>query len=207
MDRPTRHRTRRRRHSRGQSLAEIAIAMPLFTVLTLGVADGGRAFSYRESVTNAARQALRAAAADSIPDTVRTSAPVAGGQACSALGTSGTTRAVSVTVHVPWSSTTDSAYPYMRTIADAAALESSSDGTTSGSRISGASMTVTWHCSGLSAVTNATNTGVTDPALVASDAVEVRISDGMTLITPLVTRLFGSGAPQIVADVTGRVEY
>ncbi len=181
--------------------------MPLFVVLTLGTADGGRAFAYSEDVTNAARQALLSAELDTISDGTGTSTPVAGTQACTALGTTGTTKAVSVTVHVPWSSTTDSSYPYMKTISNAAALESSTDGTTSGTRISGASLTVTWHCSGLAAITNATNGGVTDPAQTGSDSVEVKISYPFTMITPLVSRLFGSSTPHIGADVIGRVQY
>ncbi len=41
----------------GQSLVELAIALPLLLVLLLGVADLGRAFVYSAIVTNAAREA------------------------------------------------------------------------------------------------------------------------------------------------------
>ena len=46
---------------RGQSLVETAITLPVVLLLGLGVTDIGRAFYYRESVTNSARQALRMA--------------------------------------------------------------------------------------------------------------------------------------------------
>src|ERR1700681_3811108 len=46
---------------RGQSLVEAAITLPVVLLLGLGVTDIGRAFYYREAVTNATRQALRLA--------------------------------------------------------------------------------------------------------------------------------------------------
>jgi Flp pilus assembly protein TadG len=70
----------RRTRARGQSFAEVALALPLFITLTLGVADGGRAFYYREAVTNAARQALRVAVSQSQQST--------GDTACNGKGTS-----------------------------------------------------------------------------------------------------------------------
>jgi hypothetical protein len=179
---------RRHRRSQGQSLAEITLAMPLFLGLTLGVADGGRAFAYREAVTNAARQALRVAATD-IGD---------GNQACAGTG------AVTRTGHVPWV-TGDPAY--LAGISTAAALESSANGTPAGSRIAGSTIAVTWHCKSALAVTNATNGGITDPSNTASDAIDVRISYSLTLLTPVAGRLFGSGTPVIAAHVIGRVEY
>src|SRR5260370_32744217 len=59
--RPGGRRTLRRARRRGQSLVEAALTMPLVIGLCLGIADGGRAFFYREAVTNATRQALRVA--------------------------------------------------------------------------------------------------------------------------------------------------
>ncbi|HEX3607159.1 MAG TPA: TadE family protein [Candidatus Dormibacteraeota bacterium] len=173
-------------------MAEIAMAMPLFLGLTLGVADGGRAFAYREAVTNAARQALRTAVLDSAD----------GNLACASVSTPA--QAVSKSGHVP-SQTGD--WAGLSSIATAAALEGSSNGTAAGSRISGATITVTWHCLSGSAIANAQNGGTTDPSSVSSDAIEVRISYGFTLLTPLVGRMMGSGTPQIAADVVGRAEY
>src|SRR5467141_4215955 len=45
----------------GQSLVETAITLPIVLLLALGVTDIGRAFYYREAVTNSVRQALRLA--------------------------------------------------------------------------------------------------------------------------------------------------
>jgi len=47
--------------SRGQSLVEAAITLPIVLLLSLGVTDIGRSFFYREAVTNSVRQALRIA--------------------------------------------------------------------------------------------------------------------------------------------------
>jgi Flp pilus assembly protein TadG len=179
---------RRHRRSRGQSLAEITLAMPLLLGLTLGVADGGRAFAYREAVTNAARQALRVAVSDSSD----------GNLACAGTG------AVTRTAHVPWVTGDPT---YLVAIATAAALESSTNGAAAGSRIAGATITVTWHCKTALAVTNATNGGITDPSDTTSDAIDVSVSYGLTLLTPMAGRLFGSGTPVIAAQVIGRAEY
>jgi Flp pilus assembly protein TadG len=172
--------------------------MPLFLALTLGTADGGRAFYYSEAVTNAARQALREASADMNG----TTQPYAGAQAC--VGTGSTATAVSEQAHVPWQ-TGD--WTYLQNIATAAALESSSNGTPAGSKIAGATLTVTWHCENGAPIDNETNGGNTNPASLGSDAVGVRISYNFTLLTPLVGRLFGSGTPVISAAIVGRVEY
>jgi Flp pilus assembly protein TadG len=174
---------------RGQSLVEVALVLPLFATLTLGTADGGRAFYYREAVSNAARQALRVAVSPSQQTT--------GDTACA--GRDGTTAAVSTTLPAAAGSA-------IATIADAAALESSGNGLASGSAISGATLTVTWHCSGGKAVTNAGAT-TNDPAQVRSDSVEVRVSYPFSLITPLVSRVMNGGTPTIGADVIGRAEY
>ena len=189
---------RRRRRARGQSLVEMALAMPLFLTLTLGVADGGRAFYYQEAVVNATRQALR----EAVTDTNGVTQPYAGALACAAIG--GTATAVSATAHVPWQ-TGDAVY--LTTIANAAALESSTTGTAAGSKIAGATITVTWHCKSGTSIKNSTNGGTTDPNSLASDAVDVEIDYRFTLLTPLVSRVFGSGTPIIAADMVGRAEY
>src|SRR5467141_2425746 len=54
-----------RRRMRGQSLVETAITLPVVLLLALGVTDIGRAFYYREAVTNSTRQALRVAVSPS----------------------------------------------------------------------------------------------------------------------------------------------
>ncbi len=54
-----------RRRMRGQSLVETAITLPVVLLLALGVTDVGRAFYYREAVTNSTRQALRVAVSPS----------------------------------------------------------------------------------------------------------------------------------------------
>lgn len=180
---------RARRRSRGQSLVEVALVIPLFVTLTLGTADGGRAFYYREAVTNAARQALRVAVTASQEST--------GDTACSGQGT----QPVTVTTTLPAPSTSS-----ILTIANAAALESSNNGTAAGSALSGATLSVTWHCLANKAITNLTAT-TTNPAQTASDAVEVKIAYPFTLITPLVSRLMNNGNPTIGSDVIGRAEY
>ncbi len=53
-------RIRRRRHrhdrSRGQTLVEFALILPVFLMLTLGVVDGARVFSAYIAITNGARE-------------------------------------------------------------------------------------------------------------------------------------------------------
>jgi Flp pilus assembly protein TadG len=180
---------RRRRRSRGQSLVEVALVLPLFVTLTLGTADGGRAFYYREAVSNAARQALRVA--------VSSSQQATGNTACSGKA-SGT---ASVSSTLPASSASA-----IVTIANAAALESSSTGLPAGTAISGATLTVTWNCLSSKAAANATATS-TDPASTASDSIDVKVSYPFTLITPMISKLMNNGNPTIGADVIGRAEY
>jgi Flp pilus assembly protein TadG len=186
---PSPSRADRRGRNRGQSLVEVALVLPLFLTLTLGTADGGRAFYYREAVSNASRQALRVAVSSSQQGT--------GDTACTGKGTSST----AVSAALPASNSSS-----ILTIANAAALESSGNGTAAGSTLSGATLTVTWHCAADKAITNASATS-TDPGNSGSDAVEVRITYPFTLITPLVSRLMNSGNPTIGADVIGRAEY
>lgn len=182
---------------RGQSLAEVALAMPLFLLLTLGVADGGRAFYYQEAVVNATRQALD----EAVTDVSGTTQPYAGAQACAAVGS--TAQSVSKTAHVPWQTGDTS---YLANIANAAAMESTTTGLPAGSKIAGSTITVTWHCKNGTAIGNSANGGITDPNNVASDSVEVQISYSFTLLTPMISRAF-SGTPTIAADIQGRAQY
>ena len=183
---PTRHGRGVPASSRGGSIVELTISLPVLVLLVLGVADVGRAYFYREAVANAARQALRVAVSHSQQGTADAVCGSSGGQA---------------TAPAP----APAASP-IATIVNDAAVESSSDGTASGSAISGATITVTWHCNGAAAVTNASNGGTTDPASPRSDAVEVQVSYAMPLVTMVLQPTLGS-ALTIRADVIGRSEY
>lgn len=69
---------RRRNRSRGQTLVEFALILPVFLVLTLGVVDGARVFSAYISITNGAREgALYAAQGTSYLKWCSTTATVA----------------------------------------------------------------------------------------------------------------------------------
>ena len=164
---------------------ELAISLPFLCLLIFGAADIGRAFYSREAVANAAREALRVAMAQPQQATGNTVCSGSGGTASSALPASGGSIA---------------------TIVDDAAVESSSNGAASGSAISGATVTVIWHCASGSAVTNSTSGGVTDPALAQSDAIEVKVSYPMTLITPFAQQLVGGTVP-VQVDLFGRAQY
>ncbi len=166
---------------------ELALGLPILCLLVLGVADIGRAYYYREAVANAARQALRVAVAQSQQATGNAVCGSGGGVATSSVPAAGGSS--------------------IATIVNAAALESSSNGTAARSAISGAAVTVTWHCSGASAVTNATNQGQTDPASARSDTVEVRVSYPMTLVTPVLQQVIAGGSIPIQVDLVGRAEY
>ena len=74
----SRSRAGRRSRSRGQSLVEAAITLPVVLLLGLGVTDIGRAFYYREAVTNATRQALRLAVSPTQQATANTVCASAG---------------------------------------------------------------------------------------------------------------------------------
>jgi hypothetical protein len=51
--------TRRRRKSRGQSLAEFALIAPLFFLLLFGIIEAGRFIFYYETLNNATREGAR----------------------------------------------------------------------------------------------------------------------------------------------------
>ena len=157
------------RLQRGQSLVELALAGPMLIVLTLGVADFGRAFYYRELVANTTRQALRLVVQDQTTQKTIGCASGSGSQVISR--------------NMP-----DAGVDRLATLVNAAALESSTDGTASGAALKNTlattTITFTFHCSGTAAAyTNASATS-TDPTSAASDAVEVQMDYSFKLITP-----------------------
>jgi len=178
-----------RGRERGQSLVEAAITLPIVLLLALGVTDLGRAFYYREAVSNSVRQALRMA--------------VSSYQQAAADGVCGTTSggplAVTVTSAVPPSG------GQIVTIANQAALESSRDGTPAGTVIAGATITVTFHCLDGVAITNATGNGH-GPADPGSDSITATITKQMSVITPVLWPLTGGSYPLRVTS-SQRVEY
>ena len=174
--------------NRGQSLVETALTLPLLLLLALGVIDVGRAFYFKEAISNSARQAVRLAASASQQAT--------GDSLCAGYG-SGT---VTATSPIP------SGVGQIATIANYVALESSSDGTPGGSAIAGATLSITWHCTAGHAVTNSTNGGVTDPVNPASDAVSARITYSLPLVTPFFYP-FTAGTFTLVAAASSRVDY
>jgi len=119
----------RRKTLRGQSLVEVAISLPVLLLLALGVTDIGRAFYYREAVTNSARQALRIAVSPSQHATADAVCAGAGGPS-----------AVTVTTAIPPGGSS------IASIVNIASLESSSNGTAAGSVISGGTISITFHC-------------------------------------------------------------
>jgi Flp pilus assembly protein TadG len=184
---PVRERIRSR--SRGQSLVEVAITLPIVLLLGMGVTDIGRAFSYRESVTNSVRQALRMAVSSYQQSTAN--------NVCA--GTGGGPVAVTVTTPLPPSGGS------IATIANQAALESSSTGTPAGSVISGATLKVTFHCLNGAGVTNATSNG-NGPSDAGSDSITATISDPVSVITPLLWPIIGTSFP-VTFTSSQRTEY
>ena len=182
----------RRHYARGQtaqSLVETAIALPVLLLLILGITDLGRAFYYREAVANSARQALR----------VAVSADQHSNADAICAGTGGGPIAISNTT------TIGSASGPLTTIANEAGLESSSNGTPSGSAIAGARITVTFHCLNGAAITNATADG-SGPTSVGSDSVKVTIVDTFSVITPFISNVVGPTFP-ISVSAFERSEY
>ena len=177
-----------RGRSRGQSLVEAAITLPIVLLLTLGVTDLGRSFYYREAVTNSVRQALRMAVSSYQHPTAD--------NVCAS--TSGGPVAVTITTPLPGGGV-------IGTIADQAALESSRDGSPGGSVLAGATLAVTFHCLNGAAITNATGNGG-PPTSVGSDSITASITDRMAVITPVLWPMFGSGFP-ITVTSSQRVEY
>ena len=182
-------RTTRRRSKRGQSLVEAAITLPLLLLFALGVSDIGRAFYYREAVTNGVRQALRVAVNSSQQSTANT--------VCASSGAG----PVAVTVSSPVNPGTAS----ISTIANLTALESSSTGAASGSAIASGTMQVTFHCLANAGVTNATANGL-GPSSPGADSITVSITYNLTVITPLLWPVVGTTFP-ITYSSSQRVEY
>jgi Flp pilus assembly protein TadG len=91
---------------------EAAITLPIVLLLGLGVTDIGRAFYYREAVTNATRQALRLAVSPTQQATANT--------VCASAGAGPV--ASTVTTTLPPGATS------ITSIANLASLESSSNG-------------------------------------------------------------------------------
>lgn len=176
---------------RGAALTELAVASPMLIVLVVGVADLGRSFYYREAVTNATRQAVRVA--------VQSSQEATGDYYCT--NTSGT-----VTVNLPDATTSDK----VATIANTAAIETSSDGAASGAVLANSAnptrITVTWHCANGLAITNLTATSM-DPTNAGSDAIKVQIDYSFQIITPFVGRFTGGQTVHVRSTVIGRAEY
>lgn len=168
---------------------EAAITLPVVLLLALGVTDIGRAFYYREAVTNSVRQALRMAVSPYQQTTANT--------ICA--GSGGGPVAVTVVSAIPPSGGS------ITTIANQAALESSSDGTPAGSVIAGATLTVTFHCLNGAAITNATGNGG-GPSNVGSDSVTASITKSMNVITPLLWPVTGVSYP-ITVTSSQRSEY
>lgn len=174
---------------RGQSLVEAAITLPVVALLALGVTDIGRGFYYKEAVTNSVRQALRMAVSSYQQTTANA--------ICS--GTGGGPVAVTVVSAIP------PAGGAIATIANQAALESSSNGTPAGSVLAGATLSVTFHCLNGAAVTNATSNGG-GPTDAGSDSVTASITNRMSVITPLLWPVTGTSYPITVTSFE-RSEY
>jgi Flp pilus assembly protein TadG len=168
---------------------EAAITLPIVLLLALGVTDLGRSFYYREAVTNSVRQALRMAVSSYQHGTADS--------VCAS--TSGGPVAVTLTSPLPPGGGA------LNTIANQAALESSRDGTASGSVLAGATITVTFHCLNGAAVTNATGNGG-PPTSAGADSITASITKQMSVITPVLWPMFGSGFP-ITVTSSQRVEY
>lgn len=168
---------------------EAAITLPVVLLLALGVTDIGRAFYYREAVTNSVRQALRIA--------VSQYQQGAANNVCA--GTGGGPVAVTVVSPIPPSGGA------IATIANQAALESSSNGAPAGSVIAGATLSVTFHCLNGAAITNATSNGL-GPSNAGSDAITASITHRMSVITPLLWPVTGTSYPITVTSFQ-RSEY
>jgi Flp pilus assembly protein TadG len=186
---PARRGVDSRPRSRGQSLVEAAVTLPFVLLLTLGVIDIGRAFYYREAVTNATRQALREAVSSTQQATANS--------ACASAGAGPV--ATTVTTTLPPGAVS------VATIANLASLESSSNGTPAGSVINGATISVTFHCLANAGVTNATSNGGL-PSDPGSDSIAVSITYHFPVITPLLWPVTGTTFP-ITVTSSERTEY
>lgn len=190
-------RTLRRVGNRGQSLAEAALVLPMFLLLALGVVDLGRAFAFRETVTNATRDSARIATLASQETT--------GDAACSGISSG----SASATAHIPHKSGDSPLIDLSgsgggTSITLAAALESSATGSVASSDLTGAAVTVTWNCLSGKAVTNTTATSRDPNTGFGSATIEVHITFPFTSIVPFATSF---GSPTLEADVFTRAQY
>ncbi len=62
---------RRRKERRGQTLVEMALILPIFLLILMGIFDFGRAVYAYNTVANAARQAVRLAIVDQEPSKIQ----------------------------------------------------------------------------------------------------------------------------------------
>lgn len=178
-----------RRSKRGQSLVEAAITLPLVLLLSLGVIDLGRSFYFREATTNSVRQALRMAVSQYQQPTANT--------VCSS--TSGGPVAKTVTSPIP------PAGGSIVTIANQAGLESSKDGTAAGTVLSGATLSVTFHCLGGLVITNENGNG-NGPSDPGSDSVTATITYNESVVAPILWPIIGTTFP-ITITASQRIEY
>ncbi len=186
----------RLRCGRGQALVEFALLAPVLVVLTLGVADMGRAFYYKEAVTNTARQFIRLAVLSQNHVTV-------GDFACTKYGGD-----------VPKRSMPDGTGGAIAALINTAATETSSDGTTNtsilknttGNVLLDTTIKLDWNCNGNVALTNST-AGSQDPTASNSDSIRAQIDYSFHLFTPLIGDLVGGQTVHITSDVRGRSEY
>jgi len=181
----------RLREGRGQALTEFALLAPVLVVLTLGVSDMGRAFYYKEAVTNTARQVIRLAV-------LSQNEPV-GDFACANYAGNVLPR------DMP-----DGTGDIIAKLINAAATETSSDGTINTSVLNNTTahtkIKLDWNCSGAVALKNST-AGSQDPAVSNSDSIRAQIDYSFQLVTPLIGGIVGGQTIHIKADVRGRSEY
>jgi Flp pilus assembly protein TadG len=179
------------RSGQGQSLTEFALLGPVLLFLTLGVADLGRAFYYKEAVSNTTRQVIRLA--------VLSQNQSVGDFACANFGG-----------RPPARNMPDGTGDAIATLINAAANESS-DGTNSVLKNTPATtIDLDWNCISGKAATNsnATSQNPTDNCNPkCSDSIRARIDYSFQLITPLIGGLFGSQTVHIRSDIWGRSEY
>lgn len=196
-------------------MVEFALALPLLMALIVGGVETGRAYSLKEAVTNSARQALRIA----VSSTEETGTLHPGKSACQARGATYTGRATG-TAWLPADSTHVSD-TFMADIAKAAWLETSTDGTTTTSRLYSAAnpsqLQVTWSCvNGLpvsnpsSTTANTTAAQTSDPtaactsAATCPDSIAVTVTMRFTTVT-VPPRVFP--AVNIAFSALQRAEY
>jgi len=154
---------RRGRRSRGQSLVEFAVVLPLFVLMLFGVVDAGRMIYLHTVLSQAAREGVRVAS-------VEASWLGASGSGCGTAG--GPVCPANVTAL-----RTDILSAANRNIQPFAALTNSQLQTRCDP--SGGTPTANW---------NATSCVSNGPGNVAS----VRVTSTFTAITPIISRIIGS---------------